>query len=375
MDFKEPVMKALSLSVIVLHGLIHLLGFVKAFGLADVRQLTIGIPRMTGLFWLITAILFVAAAIVLGFDSRSWWIPAGLALVFSQILIVTSWSDAKFGTVANVIILVPVLIAMMESRPTSFRSRYDEDVRLLLARSHDSSTVTEDDLAHLPSAVQRYVQITGSVGKPRVYNFRAVNDGTMKRDRQGDWMPIRAEQYNFYGERARLFYIRSSMFGLPFDGYHRYVGSEAVMQISFASLVQVVDARGPEMNRGETVTLFNDMCLLAPATLIDPSIRWREVDSSRVEATFTNGGNTITARLTFNARGELINFISQDRSMSMDGKTFVNYPWSTPVGEYREFEGRRIAAAGDAVWHTPEGEYVYARFVVKEIEFNCSKFK
>jgi hypothetical protein len=166
-------MKALFLVLIILHGLIHLLGFVKAFALADVRQLAVGIPRPAGLVWLISAVLFITAAIALGFDSRSWWLPAGFALVFSQILIVLSWSDAKFGTIANVIIVVPVLMAFMENRPTSYRSRYEEDVRLRLTVSHDSLTVTENDLAPLPSRVRQYLRMSGSAGKPRVYNFRA----------------------------------------------------------------------------------------------------------------------------------------------------------------------------------------------------------
>jgi hypothetical protein len=41
--------------------------------------------------------------------------------------------------------------------------------------------------------------------------------------------------------------------------------------------------------------------------------------------------------------------MSQDRYLSMDGKTYLNYPWSTPVREYRDFDGRRIAAVGDGV--------------------------
>jgi len=37
-------------------------------------------------------------------------------------------------------------------------------------------------------------------------------------------------------------------------------------------LLTVVDAHGAEMNKSETVTLLNDMFILAPATLIIPKI-------------------------------------------------------------------------------------------------------
>ena len=42
----------------------------------------------------------------------------------------------------------------------------------------------------------------------------------------------------------------------------------------------------------------------------------------------------------FNVKGELINFKSDDRYWSKDGKTVRRYQWSTPVREYRDFNGR-----------------------------------
>jgi hypothetical protein len=163
------------------------------------------------------------------------------------------------------------------------------------------------------------------------------------------------------------------MYGLPFDGYHAYVADSATMQIKVGGLFQVVDARGPEMNRGETVTMFNDLCLLAPATLISPSIRWEEIDSVTVRGFFTNRGNTVSAVLTFDPSGALKDFVSNDRYLSEDGKTYLSYPWSTPTQEYGEFGGRKIAAGGEAIWHMPQGKYAYGRFTVEELEVNSRR--
>ena len=44
------------------------------------------------------------------------------------------------------------------------------------------------------------------------------------------------------------------------------------MEIKLAGLFKVVDACGPEMNRGETVSLFNDMCFMEPGSLISLTI-------------------------------------------------------------------------------------------------------
>src|SRR4029077_3133705 len=96
--------------------------------------------------------------------------------------------------------------------------------------------------------------------------------GRIRSGRGARWMRLSAGQDNFVGEPARLFYFNASMFMVPVQGYHRYVGSSATMTVKAAALVSVADASGPEMNEGETVTLFNDMCVMAPATLISPAV-------------------------------------------------------------------------------------------------------
>jgi len=126
------------------------------------------------------------------------------------------------------------------------------------------------------------------------------------------------------------------------------------------------------MNQSETVTLFNDMCLLAPSTLVDAKVDWRPIDAQRVGGTFRNAGQTITAELVFDPRGDLASFSSNDRYMSADGKTYSNYRWTTPVRDYRDYGGYRLARSGDAIWSTPEGEFVYARFELEEVRYDVA---
>jgi hypothetical protein len=143
------------------------------------------------------------------------------------------------------------------------------------------------------------------------------------------------------------------------------------MKIKIASLFEVVNAKGEKMNQGETVTVFNDMCLMAPAALIDADVEWQTIDSLTVKATYKNGAITITATLYFNETGELINFVSNDRFMSADGKTYKNFPWSTPARDYKDFGGRKVPGYGEAIWHMPEGEYCYGKFNLQMVEYNC----
>ena len=357
--------------VLVVHGLIHLLGFAKAFGLADLPQLTQPISPFLGVLWLIAALLFLAAAGSLFVWPRWWWAIAACGLVFSMVVIVPSWKDAKFGALANLVALVGVVFGYLAQGPTSLRAAYELGVDRALVRDSPATPVTDADLAHLPVPVQRYLRVTGIVGQPRVHNFRARMHGRIRNGPEARWMSLAAEQYNFMEDPARLFYLNASMFMIPVQGYHRYVGPSATMQVKVAALMPVVDVSGAEMNQGETVTMFNDMCMMAPATLIDPAIVWEPVDAHTAKASFTNAGYTIRVELSFNEAGELTNFWSDDRYQTLpDGKTLKKARWSTPLGPYRSFGPVRLASGGEARWHEPGNEFTYIELTLADVQYN-----
>lgn len=238
----------------------------------------------------------------------------------------------------------------------------------------DSQSLLDEDIKHLPKPVQRYLYYTGVVGEPKLWNFRIEFEGRMKLDEKKDWTNITSEQYNFLDSPVRLFYIKTRMFGLPIYGLHLYKDEKGIMQIKAAGLITVVDARGPEMNEGDTVTLFNDMCLFAPASLIDPRISWETIDNNEVKAVFTNGANKISAILYFNEIGELTNFVSDDRSMTASDGSYQKLKWSTPIKEYREVNGIKVPYYAEAIWTLHDNqEYKYAQFYLKDIKYNCSK--
>ncbi len=359
------------IGLLVLHGLIHFLGFAKAFGLADLSQLTQPISRTLGVLWLAAGAGLLATALLLLRGSSYWWAVGFAGVVLSQAVILSSWSDAKFGTVANVIVLVGVVYGFASDGPLGFRSAYLREVRERLEQPVSPQPVTEADLAALPEAVRRYLRLTGAVGQPRVDHFRATWKGRIRASANDPWMAFTAQQHNFPGEAARFFFMDATRAGLPVDVFHAFQGHSASMRVRLLSLVPLVNASGPEMDQTETVTLFNDLCLLAPGALIDPAIRWEELDARSVHAHYTVGSNTISAVLTFNGAGELVDFVSDDRfRASSDGRHFARQRWSTPVGDYRSFGPRRASTRGEGRWHSPEGEFVYIDLELLDLEIN-----
>ncbi|HEX3016027.1 MAG TPA: hypothetical protein VHQ46_06580 [Desulfobacteria bacterium] len=111
-------MKWFFAAVIILHGLIHLMGGVNELGLAKVEGLSgqtlvpiAGyLKSVLGILWFLAVVAFLIAGIGL-LTNQTWWkaIAVG-AVILSQVLIIIWWPAAKFGTVANVLVLIGLFL-------------------------------------------------------------------------------------------------------------------------------------------------------------------------------------------------------------------------------------------------------------------------
>jgi hypothetical protein len=356
---------------LVLHGLIHMMGFAKAFRYAELPNLTQPISPAFGVLWAMAALLFLGAAVLFLAAPRWWWAVGAAAVVLSTIVIWPSWSDAKYGMVANVIVLVAVAFGFLAQGPLSLRAEYENDVDERLTRDSARELITNADVERLPAPVARYLRGVGVVGQRRVMNVRAKMHGRIRSAPNARWMPFTAEQYNFVEPPSRLFYMTASMFGIPAQGYHRYVDAAATMRVKAAALVPVADASGDLMTQAETVTMFNDMCLLAPATLVDSRIAWHATDSRTVRAVFTNAGHTISATLLFDEAGRLVNFVSDNRLQFSPGAEPRRTRWSTPISAYRA-AAPPIMERGDARWSEEDGDFVYIELTLDDVAYNVT---
>ena len=355
---------------LVAHGVIHLIGPARAYRLADLPQIGSEITPVAALLWLGAAMLFVVAAVMLFAVPRWWWLSGAAAIAISTIAISRAWSDAKFGAIANAIALAGVVLGFLVQGPVSQRAEYDEEVRRHVHAGGAGPPVVAEDLATLPRPLRRYLHAAGVVGQPHVRNLRASVRGRIRSVPGAPWMPFTGEQHNALDPPARLFYIDAWRGPLPVQVLHRYVGAEATMRARAAGAVTVVNQSGPAMTRAETVTLFNDMCLLAPAMLVDAPVTWEDAGNGAVRGTFTNAGHTVRATLFFNDDGMLSDFVSDDRARATDDGRMLPSRWSTPVSEYRQASGLRVFAKGEGRWEDASGEFTYIEFEVLDLRYN-----
>jgi hypothetical protein len=271
------------------------------------------------------------------------------------------------------VLLAPIIIflllpRMLRARPGSFRSRFARDRRALLARPVPAAlVVTEADLAPLPRLVQNYLRRVGVVGRPRVRNLRVVFDAQMRSSATSPWMQATATQYEFFAPPARLFHMNASRGGVPIDVLHQYVDGAAAFQVRVAGLIPMVKKSGTGITHDETVTLMNDVLVLAPAAVLDLPFTFEQLDERTTRATFSNASFVVAATLTFDDDGDLVGFVSEDRAHDREGGAAI---WSTPISAYEEVDGIRVGTHGETNWIDATGEWTYGRFVIRSIAYN-----
>ncbi len=285
---------------------------------------------------------------------------------------------ARLGTPVATLLLAAGGYHWLTHGPMSFRARFEGGAAALTAADTDAGTppVRDADLEHLPTPVAAYLRRSGAVGRPVPTGFRATFHGRIRGGADQPWMRFTAEQVSRYPlpgapaghGPARLFHLRARRAGLPVDVLHELADGHARMRVRLLSLVPLVDASGPEMDRAETVTLFNDLCVFAPAALVHAPVTWEQLDPLRVRGTYTHAGITTSAVLVFDADGDLRDFVADGRgAASADGRGFEQMPWSTPLLDHGTFDGRRLCRRGDAVWHTPGGPVTYLELSVDSV--------
>lgn len=96
--------------LIAIHGLLHLVGFAKAFNLFFSRPIDLIVSKTFGVIWMAIGMVFLYAALLLFLKNDYWWVVAVAAVLFSQIAIIQFWEDAKSGTFLNALILIAAIV-------------------------------------------------------------------------------------------------------------------------------------------------------------------------------------------------------------------------------------------------------------------------
>lgn len=178
-----------------IHAIIHLFGFFKSFGIFEFSAISQPISKTLGLLWLLGFVLFAITVVLLIAQSNYWFIMGMMGVIISQFVIINHWSDAKFGTIANLFISMAIIVAYSNF---SFKSTIKKE-RIALFKNLEPTKddmVTKEALVNLPPVVQKWLTHSGVIGKPYISSVHLVQELKLKmKPEQAAWYTGRAEQY------------------------------------------------------------------------------------------------------------------------------------------------------------------------------------
>jgi hypothetical protein len=234
----------------------------------------------------------------------------------------------------------------------------------------ERNVITEEDIRNLPEPVQRYLRYAGIIGRQRVSFVRLKQTGAMRPKPSGKWFPLTAEEYYAVDTpgfvwKGRL--VFASLFSIV--AQDMYLNGLGNMHVKLMSAVNIVNAKGKEMDEASLTRYFNEMQWF-PSSLVSDYVKWDVIDNNNALATLTNLGMKVSAIFSFDNDGRITNFVAE-RCRSDDKGRLVRTKWSTPISEYKQYDnGMRLPSKGEAVWHLDSGEYSYIKIEVTEIEYD-----
>lgn len=235
----------------------------------------------------------------------------------------------------------------------------------------DKRLVTAEMLESLPEPVQRHLNYTGLVGQPRPATVYLKQTGRFRLGADRPWMPMAAQEWYTVSPPSLLWKARFKMAGLPLvSARDRYEGGRGHMFGKVAGLFTVFDARGPELDQATMIRYFNEI-MWFPGAFLGQHVTWQSVDDRSADATFSDGGQSVTGRWFFDEQGRITNFTAR-RYREIDGDYSLD-DWSTPITGYGTLAGLNLPTQGQAVWHLPEGDLVYAELAITEVEYNTAR--
>ena len=354
--------------LVIIHGLIHLMGFVKAFRLAEVNQFALSISRPAGLLWLLAGLLFIVTVVVFLFKKDWWWMTAVPALMLSQLLIIWYWQAAKFGTIANIIIL---LVTVIDYGNWNFTTTVRNELRSFKTSViPGKEIVTAEMIAGLPPVVQTWLQRANITGKEIFQSVYLKQSAVMRTAPDGKWMPVQAEQW-FRTQNPGFIWVADveAGAGIYLAGRDKFENGKGHILIKLLSLFPVADKKGSEIDQGTMLRYMAEIIWFPSAACMD-YLKWEQMDSVSAKVTMTYGGISTSGLIRFDVHGDMVSFEAKRYYDRKEGATLEDWFIQVDPDGYREFQGVRIPARSSVTWKFKEGDFTWFRLEITGIKYN-----
>jgi len=357
--------------LIAIHGVIHLFGFLKAFGISEFNAISHPITKPFGIVWLLTFALFAITAVLLIAQSNYWWIIGIVGVILSQFLIINYWSDAKFGTIANVIILLATIIGY-SSFNFKEKIKGERITQFENSQLKNQNIVTEKSLLDLPAIVQKWLSNSGIIGKKLISNVYLTQELQLKlKPEQTTWNNGMAEQYFTIQPPAFNWNINTEMNSiLSVAGRDKFEEGKGEMTIKLLSLIPVVNAKNDEKVNQATLQRYLAEIVWFPSASLNEYIEWETIDDNSARATMEYKGTKGSGEFHFDKDGNFEKFVAMRYQDSNDAEPTE---WTVKATKTEERNGIKIPVECEASWGLESGKWTWLKLRIKEIEYNLEK--
>lgn len=357
--------------VIAIHGIIHLFGFFKAFDLSEFNGISQPISKTNGMFWLLTFLLFATTIILMLVHSPYWWLSGIVAVILSQLLIFNYWSDAKFGTMANVVVLLATIIGYSSA---SFAHRIKEERISLFENSQQNNQgiVTEEALRDLPVIVQKWLTSSGTIGAEFISNVHLVQELQLRmQPEQTRWKNGMAEQYFTIQPPAFNWNITTEMNSiLSVVGRDKFEDGKGEMTIKLLSLIPVANAKNDTKVNQATLQRYLAEIVWFPSASVSPYIKWETIDDYSARAIMEFGGTKGSGEFHFDKEGNFEKFVAMRYQNSDDPEPTE---WTITATKTEERNGIKIPVECEASWELESGTWTWLKLKITDIQYNLKE--
>jgi hypothetical protein len=244
-------------------------------------------------------------------------------------------------------------------------NQFHKEVKLLFSQSKNISDTlfSHEQLLGLPEPVQRYFKLVLKEGQPYISYARITHNGQFKAGFDKDWMAIKGEQYATTEKPGSIWKGTTSTF-VARDMYIKDIGR---LVVSLFSLHNVVDAKGEQYDQGEILRWLGESVLYPTNLLPSERLQWSAIDSQTAKLTFDYNQLSLFFLLTFNDTGEIT---QMETKRYMDDKNLGT--WIIKLAEYKEMNGVVVPTVFDVFWRLQKGDFSYAKFNLKRIEYEIT---
>lgn len=360
-----PPMKILFIILVCIHGLLHLVGFLKGIRLKDFPQIKTPISGIQGVLWFFAHLILMVSLVFFYTNKPYWWIPAIPGVLLSQALIFSIWKDAKWGTLINLFILAYAAVGYGKM---NFDEAYVKQVDdfYKATRISGKKGLSDEQLINLPYPVKNWIAKSGVMSKDQIVTCRIIQTGEMKSDpKMEKGIACISEQYFNISEpgfiwKADLNYGKI----LPVIALDSWSEGKAQMNVETMYLFQLANHSGEKIDEGSMQRFLAEMVWF-PSAAASNLITWKGIDSLNAEATFNYRGKSVNGIFSFNKNGDFVKF-STLRYQENDKKL----PWVVEATAHSTMNGVRIPIDLKVSWKLPEGDFTWFTLHVNRIEYN-----